>query len=302
MGISEIMIGAVLAVIVMAVAGFALGRGSGRSQGFERGRRAGRDAGFEAGRVEARAEAERQMRSLVEDVSRGRRPQGITVGTAAGELQRALEQGWAPRDAERQAALVEAVGRVSAFLRNAVRAPLAGAAPSADAGELRERIERALGAIQDVDFFTKEPVLDAETKDLSHLIQQVTREFAQDQGLGVRLSLDDRPVRARVNVTSLMDALYLVLHNAARFGGAATVDVSALVEEGTACIRVRDRGPGFSEEALRRAFDPFYSTAEDGLGLGLPHARRVIEGMGGRIELRNAPSGGGEAEISFPAA
>jgi signal transduction histidine kinase len=302
MGISEIMIGAVLAVIVLAVAGFALGRASGRSQGFEHGRRAGRDEDFEAGRVEARAEAERQIRSLVEAVSRGRRPQGISAGTAAGELQRALEQGWAPRDAERQAALVEAVGRVSAFLRNAVRAPLAGAAPSADAGELRERIERALGAIQDVDFFTKEPVLDAETKDLSHLVQQVTREFAQDQGLGVRLSLDDRPVRARVNVTSLMDALYLVLHNAARFGGSATVDVSALVEGGTACIRVRDRGPGFSEEALRRAFDPFYSTAEDGLGLGLPHARRVIEGMGGRIELRNAPSGGGEVEISFPAA
>jgi signal transduction histidine kinase len=98
-----------------------------------------------------------------------------------------------------------------------------------------------------------------------------------------------------------MDALYLVLHNAARFGGTATVDVSVLAESGSARIRVRDRGPGFSDEALRRAFDPFYSTAEDGLGLGLPHARRVVEGMGGRIELRNVAAGGGEVEISFPA-
>ncbi|HSW31268.1 MAG TPA: ATP-binding protein [Longimicrobiales bacterium] len=288
--------------VMLALAGFAFGRAMGRSGGVAVGRRVGRDEGFEAGRVEARAEAERQMRTLVEAVSRGRRPQGVAAGSVAAELQRALEQGWAPRDAERQAALVEAVGRVSAFLRNAVGAPLAGAAPSADAEELRERIERALGAVKDLDFFTKEPVLDTETKDLSHLVQQVTREFAHDQGVAVRLSLDDKPVRARVNVTSLMDAFYLVLHNAARFGGAATVDVTVLVEGGEARIRVRDRGPGFSEEALRRAFDPFYSTAEDGLGLGLPHARRVVEGMGGRIALGNGLAGGGEVEIAFPAA
>ncbi len=292
----------IAAGVVLAVAGFFIGRSSGWAAGVEVGRRQGREEGSEAGRMEARADAERQMRSLVEAVSRGRTLQGMAAGSPAAELQRALELGWAPRDAERQAALAEAVGRVSAYLRNAVRAPLAGAAPSADAAELRERIERALGAMQDLDFFTKEPVLDAETKDLSQAVQQVTREFAHDQGIGVRLSLDDKPVRARVNGAALLDALYLVLHNAARFGGAATVDVAVLTQGGAARIRVKDRGPGFTDEALRRAFDPFYSTAEDGLGLGLPHARRIVEGMGGRIELRNAAGGGGEVEISFPAA
>lgn len=287
--------------LLLAVVGFFTGRSSGRAAGLEAGRRQGRDEGFEAGRVEARADAERQMRSLVDAVSRGRRPQGAASGTAAAELQRALEQGWAPREAERHAALLEAVGRVSAFLRNAVRSPLAGASPSADAEELRERIERALGAMQDLDFFSREPVLDGEASDLTHLVQQVTREFAQDQSVGLRLSLDDKPVRARVNKASFLDALYLVLHNAARFGGAGTVEVSVLREGGTARIRVHDRGPGFSEEALLRAFDPFYSTTEDGLGLGLPHARRIIEGMGGHIALRNPTAGGGEVEISFPA-
>jgi len=291
----------VVAGVVLAVVGFALGRALGQRAGFEAGRRLGRDEGFEAGRGEEHTEAERQMRSLVDAVARGRKPQGIASGSAAAELQRALEQGWAPRDAERQAALVEAVGRVSAFLRNAVRVHLAGAGESADAAELRERIQRALGAMQDLEFFTREPVLSAEAQDLVHLVQQVTHEFAHDQTVGVRLSLDDKPVRARVNATSLMDALYLVLHNAARFGGTATVDVSVLREGSSARIRVRDRGPGFSQEALRRAFDPFYSTSEDGLGLGLPHARRIIEGMGGSIGLRNAAAGGGEAEISFPA-
>ena len=139
----------------------------------------------------------------------------------------------------------------------------------------------------------------SEGTDLSALVQRVSREFVTDQGLGVRLMLSDVAVRAMVNPAALMDALYLVLHNASRFGAGQTVDLTVASEGGRAKITVRDRGKGFSEEAFRRAFDPFYSTSDDGLGLGLPHARRVIEGMGGRIDLRNVPDGGAEVEMSF---
>ena len=93
----------------------------------------------------------------------------------------------------------------------------------------------------------------------------------------VRARLDDRPVRAVVNDQAFLDALYLVLHNAGRFGHASTVDVTVLAEGPRAVVRVRDRGPGFSEEAFRRAFDPCYSTSDEGLGLCLPHARKPIE-------------------------
>lgn len=287
--------------LVAAIVGFLVGRVAGRSGGLAEGRRDGREVGFEAGRAEGAAEAQRQLRSVVEAVSRGRRPEGAAPGSVAAELQRALEAGWAPREQERHRALREAVERVGAFLQRAVRGPLAEAAPDAGAEELRERIQRALGALQDLEFFGKEPVAEAEGKDLPPLVQQVTREFAQDQNVGVRIALDGRPVRARVNPAAFMDALYLVLHNAARFGGSATVDVTVVSEGGSARVRVRDRGPGFTDEAFQRAFDPFYSTTEDGLGLGLPHARRVLEAMGGTIELRNVPDGGGEVEIALPA-
>jgi signal transduction histidine kinase len=97
-----------------------------------------------------------------------------------------------------------------------------------------------------------------------------------------------------------MDALYLVLHNASRFGRGQTIDLTVAQQGARAALRVRDHGPGFSEEAFRRAFDPFYSTSEDGLGLGLPHARKLLEAMGGSIQLRNVPDGGAEVEISLP--
>jgi len=130
----------------------------------------------------------------------------------------------------------------------------------------------------------------------------VSREFAADHEMGVRLMLSGSTVRAMVNRAAMMDALYLILHNAARFGGGATIDLSVENAGGKARIRIRDRGEGFTPEAFKRAFDPFYSTSEEGLGLGLPHARKVVEGMGGTIELRNVPDGGAEVEISFPSA
>lgn len=265
------------------------------------GLRVGRSAGRGAGLAEGRAEAEGRLRTVIEAVKRGRTPQELRAGSAEAELQAALEQGWTPREVEREAALREAVGRVGAFLDSRVRAPLTGYGRNADRDELDERIERALGALQDLDFFMSEARLDIEGTNLVTLAQGVSREFASDQGVGVRLLLESNSVRANVSPSALMDALYLVLHNAGRFGGGTTVDLSVKQSNGRALIVVRDRGEGFSEEAFVRAFDPFYSTSPDGLGLGLPHARKVVEEMGGTIDLRNVPDGGAEVEISFPA-
>ena len=288
----ELGIAIVLAVALGAV-GFALGRSSGRAAGLE----AGTAEGVESGRAEARA----RITSIIDAVKRGQTPKGIERGSAEAELQAALEQGWAPKEVEREAALREAIGRVSTFLNTRVREPLAGFKGTSDAQELRERIERALGALQDLDFFVSEMEETHEGANLAALAQQVSREFATDHGIGVRLMLGAAHVPATVNPPSLMDALYLVLHNAARFGAGTTIDLTVDETDGRARIIARDRGEGFSEEAFHRAFDPFYSSSDEGLGLGLPHARKVIESMGGRIELRNVPDGGAEVEISFPA-
>lgn len=280
----EVLIGIVIGVVLGAV---------GLSIGLSRGREAGREA--------AEREVDERLRSLVESVRRGKIPPDVGAGTPEAALQSALSEGWAPRETEREAALREAVGRVSSFLQKSVRGPLTGFDERADAAELRERIGRAVGALEDLDFFVREVEGAPQGTDLVQLAQKVTKEFVTDQGLGVRVQLSDPTVRASVNPAALMDALYLVLHNAGRFGKRQTIDLTVSKEDGRAKITVRDRGEGFSEEAFRRAFDPFYSTSEDGLGLGLPHARKVIEGMDGRIELRNVPDGGAEVEISFPA-
>jgi C4-dicarboxylate-specific signal transduction histidine kinase len=58
-------------------------------------------------------------------------------------------------------------------------------------------------------------------------------------------------------------------------------------------LAVDDAGPGFSEEALRHAFAPFFSTkGQGGTGLGLALSRELVERWGGRITAANRPGGG----------
>jgi two-component system C4-dicarboxylate transport sensor histidine kinase DctB len=71
-------------------------------------------------------------------------------------------------------------------------------------------------------------------------------------------------------------------------------------EEGRVRIFVRDRGPGFSADALRQALHPFYSTSPGGLGLGLPYARMAVKAQGGEVILRNREEGGAEVELILP--
>lgn len=282
--------------------GLTSGRDEGRREGSEEGRAKGFEEGKAMGMQEAREASEARLQALIDAVKRGRTLRNAEPGSLEARLQSALELGWAPREVEREAALREAIGRVSSFLSSMVREPLAGATGDSDADELRERIDRALGSLADLDFFLTEVGEARQGTDLTTLAQTVSREFAGDHDVGVRLMLGKAAIRVDVNPPALMDALYLILHNASRFGGGTTIDLTVDEVGDRAEVKVRDRGEGFSEEAFQRAFDPFYSTSPEGLGLGLPHARRVIEEMGGRIELRNMPDGGAEVELSFPLA
>ena len=66
----------------------------------------------------------------------------------------------------------------------------------------------------------------------------------------------------------------------------------APASDGGTFIQVLDRGRGLSEEVMRRALLPFYSTKKGGAGLGLPLCREILEAHGGRIRIQNRDGGG----------
>lgn len=64
-------------------------------------------------------------------------------------------------------------------------------------------------------------------------------------------------------------------------------------------VEVRDSGKGFSREAAERAPEPFFSTRNVGLGLGLTVSRKIIENHNGSLEI-NPSDGPGVVRISLP--
>ena len=214
-------------------------------------------------------------------------------------LREAVAAGWVPRNAHLEEALSQALGRIAAFLEESVQSPLR-AARSGDEQLLREGVERALGGIRDLEFFLREPITPDESHNVVALTQQVTKEFIADWEVGVRLTAPQFPVRAHIHRDTFLDAFYLLLHNAGQFGQGETVEVRIDEAPENVVITIRDQGPGFSDEALERARDLFYTTKPFGLGLGIPFARKIIEGFGGNLEIRNHPEGGAEVKMTLP--
>ncbi|HTU26028.1 MAG TPA: HAMP domain-containing sensor histidine kinase [Pirellulales bacterium] len=65
-------------------------------------------------------------------------------------------------------------------------------------------------------------------------------------------------------------------------------------------IEICDTGPGLSDEARRRAFEPFYTTKSNGTGLGLAIVYRIAEVHGGEIVAGNCPEGGAVFTLRLP--
>ena len=57
-------------------------------------------------------------------------------------------------------------------------------------------------------------------------------------------------------------------------------------------LAVHDSGKGIPEGDLDRLFEPFFTTKPDGLGMGLPISRTIVEAHGGRLLAQNDPNGG----------
>ena len=70
--------------------------------------------------------------------------------------------------------------------------------------------------------------------------------------------------------------------------------------DGTICVAVRDYGSGIPEPTLERLFEQFFTTKEEGLGMGLAIVRSIVEAHGGNIAAENADGGGARFYFRLP--
>ena len=95
-----------------------------------------------------------------------------------------------------------------------------------------------------------------------------------------------------------MDAL----DEANRGGSADQCNRVALTEPQTIEIAVSDTGCGIPADKLTHIFDPFFTTKANGMGMGLPISRTIIEAHGGRLWAENKNEGGASFRFTLPIA
>lgn len=95
--------------------------------------------------------------------------------------------------------------------------------------------------------------------------------------------------------------LYNIILNAFEaMPGGGTLRVITKSEAGKFIVSIEDTGKGISAEKAKRVFEPFFSTKERGLGLGLALTKRVIEEHGGKVQFKSSEDKGTAVTLILP--
>ena len=217
-----------------------------------------------------------------------------------------------------------AMGRLDSALAHEIRNPLNFINLSIDhvrerlgpdEGRRREDFERILVNVKaeisrlnrlvgDFLSFGKPMRLDPRPCALDELVREVAAVVdhkAKDQGIALVTDAKG-PLPALVADPELLKTCLLNLMinalDAMPKGGVLTVGVRR--DEDALVTTVTDTGEGMSAEAIRDAFEPYFSTKETGVGLGLALTRKIVGDHGGTVELSSEKGRGTKAVIRLP--
>jgi signal transduction histidine kinase len=144
----------------------------------------------------------------------------------------------------------------------------------------------------------------AEWFDLRSLLVEVaerTRETMAGKRLELVLDVEAVPERFWGDRALLRQALTNLIANAEQATpGGGHITLAAQRVEGGIEISVTDEGVGIPEDLQTRVFDLYFTTKEDGTGIGLAVVHQVVQLHGGRIRLRSAPGEGTQITLELP--
>lgn len=163
---------------------------------------------------------------------------------------------------------------------------------------LTERVEQILGFARPLNLARTSKNLNQIVNDVLELLQpQITANK-----IDVRLSFSEHAPSLMIDESSMRGALMnLILNAVEAMPNGGTLSVTTGKTDDTLHLEIIDTGRGISEEEAKNIFEPFYTTKEKGLGLGMPYAKKIIEQHGGTIDVAGRPGEGTKLSITMPA-
>lgn len=222
------------------------------------------------------------------------------------------------RDIERLATLGQLAGFIGHELRNPLavmetslhllkkRIPAGDEHLSRHARRLGEQLTTCGNIISSLVELAKDRALEREQVALAELFHTVLDSVQLPTGVALETKIAEGLPMAAVDPKQLRQLVLNLATNAVDAvlptEGRREISITAMRESDVLLIAVEDSGPGVSEEAHARLFQPLATTRQKGLGLGLALCRRIAEKHGGDIRVQRGALGGARFEVRLPGA
>jgi len=168
-------------------------------------------------------------------------------------------------------------------------------------GTIREAVASMEVIVNELLEYTREIALHLDEYDLVKITRSAIFGLEEDagrRGVSVAVSAPTVPCTALVDGIRVKQVLTNIVKNAIEAVPDRDGKVRVTLSEGNGGVRitVEDNGPGMSVEELGKVFQPFYTNKAQGVGLGMPIVKRLVELHGGEVRIDSG--GGGRTTVS----
>lgn len=264
---------------------------------------------------------------------RGRPGQGQESGQMSGiafdvtQRKRAELQAAEDRAALTHIARTAVLGQLSASIAHQLNQPLAAILGNAEAAlallqrdeldreqlksicaDIAQEDHRAADIIDRLAALFRRRERDRASLDINELVNETLELASADlvrRGIAITLELSSNlPLVAGERVQLQQVVLNLVVNAADAMATTDDGDRVLLVSTGAAgdevILEVVDRGTGIAEDALPKLFEPFWTSKQNGMGIGLAICRGIVAAHGGMLSARNNEHGGATFRVVLP--
>ncbi|QJT10180.1 two-component system sensor histidine kinase NtrB [Oceanidesulfovibrio marinus] len=218
-----------------------------------------------------------------------------------------------------QSEKMAAIGELSTYIAHEIRNPLFAIAGFANAlmrssalGENdREKVSIILEESKRLDSILKSTTnfarpTDAKQDwvDVNAMVRETMELFGlacDSQKISCCMELDDSIARAKGDADLLKQCVINLIRNAMEaMQGGGKLQLRTGMRDQFISLEAEDNGPGIAEDLREKVFNPFFSTKNQGAGLGLAMTKKIIEEMGGQVELTSRVGQGTTVRLLLP--
>ena len=177
--------------------------------------------------------------------------------------------------------------------------------------KINTQAKRAGDIIARIRSFVKKPDHVLDSVDPNRLIQdtyKLAEVDARNNHMEIHLDQEEGLPNVKVDPVQIQQVALNLIRNgmeAMRDMNTRSVGLyvrTELADENFVRVSVIDRGYGLADDAEEKLFTPFYTTKDDGMGIGLTVCHSIIQSHGGRLSFQRNPEGGTIFEFTMPVA